>query len=373
MKLVTNPFSVSYSDVPSIYIETPSMHECMFDILTGSISESYFITGVRGSGKTVMMNRIIERLMSTSEKKLGYKFCHIELLSNDDMLTSLYNQLIDQSRRLRVDLKGVSFGVPGLLTVSVNTEHPSVSSTQPVIIEMLRRLAKRNVHVLISIDEVSVNKAIPIFGQLFNLIKSEHLPVLVLMTGLPEMIDKIKNMQNLTFLYRAPKVYTDMLDISKMAQAYSDNLHCPFSYGIKLAKISMGYPYAFQLLGSLLFKQVYVRDCGLQPTWNDNLIRSIMDDFQSQLFADAYEKLYTELPAQEQYYLSYVKLGQHTSQMAKAMGWTIGHTGRYRALLLKRRLIQPAGYGMVTFTLPCFANYIKATKTEESVYYLGDE
>lgn len=209
-------------------------------------------------------------------------------------------------------------------------------SLQSAIVEMMRILSRRNVHVLISIDEVSSSKELSIFGQLLNLIKSEQLAMTVIMTGLPEMIGKIKNMQNLTFLYRSQQIFTDMLDEAKMVDAYVQNLGCSFGYAIKLAKASMGYPYAFQVLGSVTFKQINYRDNGIQPTWDSNLFKLVVNRTKDQLFSAAYTKLYTELPHNEQVYLSHIKSGQHLTEMANTMHWSTALTGRYRKILLQR-------------------------------------
>lgn len=373
MAIQKNPFDITFSGVPPVYIETKSVHDCLFDILTGYSSSSYFITGVRGSGKTVMMNRIVEMLLHTSADDLDYEFYHVPLLSNGDMISSLFDQLVHRVRKFRAEFRSLSVGFPGIFNISVDFDRVNSTSLQSAILEMMRILAAKRVHVLISVDEVSPNKQLSVFGQLLNLIKSEQLPMTVLMTGLPQMIDKIKNMKNLTFLYRARQVFTDSLDESKMTEAYVDNLHCPFSYALKLAKVSMGYPYAFQVLGSFTFRQLNYNDKGIRPTWDNNLYKLVVGQGKEQLFLAAYTKLYTELPRNERIYLDHVKPGQHLKAMSDSMGWTTALTGRYRKILIRRRLIKPVSYGVVGFTLPFFGEYIRATQDENSLYYLGDE
>lgn len=372
MTIQKNPFDTTFSGIPPVYIETKAVHDCLFDVLTGSSSTSYFITGVRGSGKTVMMNRIVKALLSKSKDELGYEFYHVPLLSNGDMIVSLFEQLQRRVRRFSSDFKSLTVGFPGLFNVSLNMNQRKSVSLQSAIVEMMRILSKRNIHVLISIDEVSPSNELSIFGQLLNLIKSEQLAMTVIMTGLPEMIDKIKNMQNLTFLYRSQQIFTDTLDEAKMADAYVQHLGCSFGYAMKLAKASMGYPYAFQVLGSVTFKQINYRDNGIQPTWDSNLFKLVVNRTKDQLFSAAYTKLYTELPHNEQVYLSNVKSGQHLTEMANEMHWSTALTGRYRKILLQRRLIKPVNYGVVDFALPYFGEYIEKTKDENSLYFLGE-
>lgn len=44
---------------------------------------------------------------------------------------------------------------------------------------------------------------------------------------------------------------------------------------------------------------------------------------------------------------------------------------QYRRRAIERKLIIPAGYGLVQYTLPYFDEYLKQTEDPDSAYYWG--
>ena len=82
------------------------------------------------------------------------------------------------------------------------------------------------------------------------------MPVFLLMTGLYENINAIQDEKNLTFLYRAPKLEMKSLNIGAVAQKYADTFDIDSDNAVEMAKLTKGYPFAFQVLGYL--------------TWNNN-------------------------------------------------------------------------------------------------------
>lgn len=56
-------------------------------------------------------------------------------------------------------------------------------------------------------------------------------------------------MENLTFLYRAPKIDLAPLGLGSIARTYQKVLNVPMERGKQLAKLTLGYSFAFQALG----------------------------------------------------------------------------------------------------------------------------
>ena len=71
------------------------------------------------------------------------------------------------------------------------------------------------------------------------------------MTGLYDEIYNLQNDKQLTFLYRAPKIILKPLDYQLMVDAYKKVLSIPLSLASKMANLTMGYSFAFQMLGYL--------------------------------------------------------------------------------------------------------------------------
>lgn len=59
-----NPFNPTFGDVPKIYLDTGNQAESLAALIKNSeFARSFFITGVRGSGKTTFMTQV-ETLLS---------------------------------------------------------------------------------------------------------------------------------------------------------------------------------------------------------------------------------------------------------------------------------------------------------------------
>ena len=74
------------------------------------------------------------------------------------------------------------------------------------------------------------------------------------MTGLPELVLNIQNNKKLTFLLRSEKIVMTPLNNAAMVQTYQKVFDCPIEIAIKMAHLTAGYSYAFQLLGYLTFE-----------------------------------------------------------------------------------------------------------------------
>lgn len=361
-KIRKNPFDRSFSSVPESYVETSSINTALINIESGPEADAYFITGIRGSGKTVTMKMLADKLVT--DENLDFQFKRVPLLNTDSIIESLFNQLYNMFHRYRKDIKQISVSFPEVFSASVTFEDRGPIIYQQVILDMLRRLQRRNIHIVVTIDEVDGGRAIADFAQLFNLIKTERLPMVVLMTGLPEVINKIRNRKNLTFLYRANRIFTDSLDLSLMVDQYTKWLNCSFDLAVVLAKLTKGYPYAFQLFGYYLFQKMFILNNGISIQLNRTLVNAIVEKVKLDLFNNSYSKVYEELPRQERFYLEFVDGKTHLTDLARKMNWTLSQCSRYRDILLKKHLILSKSYGVVDFALPYFHEYINSLNNQ---------
>lgn len=361
-KIRKNPFDRSFSSVPESYVETSSINTALINIESGPEADAYFITGIRGSGKTVTMKMLADKLVT--DENLDFQFKRVPLLNTDSIIESLFNQLYNMFHRYRKDIKQISVSFPEVFSASVTFEDRGPIVYQQVILDMLRRLQRRNIHIVVTIDEVDGGRAIADFAQLFNLIKTERLPMIVLMTGLPEVINKIRNRKNLTFLYRANRIFTDSLDLSLMVDQYTKWLNCSFDLAVVLAKLTKGYPYAFQLFGYYLFQKMFILNNGISIQLNRTLVNTIVEKVKLDLFNNSYSKVYEELPRQERFYLEFVDGKTHLTDLARKMNWTLSQCSRYRDILLKKHLILSKSYGVVDFALPYFHEYINSLNNQ---------
>ena len=196
-----NPYSLMFGKEPAQRIDRAAqMNLIMETFMEQSPSQQIFVlTGVRGSGKTVLMNEIAK---SISEEK-GWIVAPLN--PERDMLTLLVARLtgettlvkLFQEAKINLSFFGIGLEVSGSVPVS----DPEVALTK-----MLHTLKKHGKRVLITVDEAINSHNMRIFASAFQILVGQDLPVFLLMTGLYENINSLQNEKSMTFLYRAPKV-----------------------------------------------------------------------------------------------------------------------------------------------------------------------
>ena len=196
-----NPFTLTFGKSPLELVERPLQTMEIVDTFTAETvnQQMFIITGVRGSGKTVMMTEIARRLRERED------WVVIELNPATDLLQGMLAKLNSNKvcaaiiKSAKIDLSFFGFGVAieGV---------PPFTDTETAIITILEKLKKQDKRLLITIDEVTNNDYMKVFAGSFQIFVRQDLPVFLLATGLYENIDKLQNEKNLTFLFRAPKI-----------------------------------------------------------------------------------------------------------------------------------------------------------------------
>ena len=170
------------------------------------------ITGVRGSGKTVMMTNI------ASELRKSEGWIVVELNPTRDLLQSLAAKIysIPELHTLFINAK-LDFSAFGL-GVSIENAAPVTDYDIENALElMLKYIQKSEKRLLISVDEVTNSEYIRIFASSFQIFLRNDYPIFLLMTGLYENIYNLQNDKVLTFLYRAPKLILEPLNYTLSA------------------------------------------------------------------------------------------------------------------------------------------------------------
>jgi ribosomal protein L20A (L18A) len=305
-----NPFSLSFGKEPISFIERGKQGREIIDGFSGE-NPAYqvcMITGVRGSGKTVMLTDIAKHFRGEEE------WIVVDLSPERDLLHSFAAELSNQS---------------------------------------LERIAKKGKKVLVTIDEVTCNQTMREFASQFQIFIRRDFPVFLLMTGLYENIYELQNEKTLTFLYRAPKMELRPLNIGMIAKKYREIFGLEEEESLAMAQETMGYPFAFQVLGFLCWKN--------SAKWTD-----VLDEYSQYLEEYVYEKLWSELSAQDKVVLR--AMSESESRKVEAIrtkaGKTSGNFSVYRNRLIKKGIIISTEYGYLEFALPRFREFVKHFSAE---------
>ena len=337
-----NPFTLTFGKSPLESIERPlQVNEIINAFTAEPVNQQIFLlTGIRGSGKTVMMTDISHKLNERND------WIVIELNPSTDLLNGMLSKLYSNQfcagliQSAKINLSFFGFGI------EMEGSH-QITDTETAIITILQCVKKAGKHVLITIDEVTNNEYMQIFAASFQIFVRQDLPVFFLGTGLYENVEELQNEKNLTFLYRAPKVSLKPLNHRAIIYKYQTIFHINENQASEMARLTMGYPFAFQVLGYL--------------TWNQNGdYKSIIPQYEQYLSEFVYVKLWSELSAKDKIVargIAQIKSGK-ISEIRELLHMETNEFNPYRKRLIRKGLIDGETRGYVKFTLPFFEEYV---------------
>jgi hypothetical protein len=340
---MSNPFILTFGKKPTQYISRPKAIQRILDSFTSTPSpeQIFMITGIRGSGKTVTMTAISKELQENDE------FIVVDLNSDKDLLEGLASELYQNSKvKLLFAKKEFSFSFKGI-SFSIEGNTP-VLTVETLLKMMFEKIQKKNKKVLITIDEVLNNEHMKIFAKTFQSLVRQDFPIYLIMTGLYENISKLQDDKTLTFLYRAPKIYLESLNLSSIAFSYKKIFNISDEQANKMANLTNGYAYAYQLLGYLTYENKGIID------------DYVMNDYDQYLQEFVYEKLWSELSFVEKNIIKNFPEDEiATKDLITKSEIDNSYFSMYRERLIKKGLIFSPSYGKIKLSLPRFYNFIK--------------
>ena len=348
---MSNPFSLVFGKEPKMFINTFDQFESVKnDFLDENpTTNTYLISGVRGSGKTVLLTRLQKFFESEKDWLVIDLNPEIEMI---EYLTSSIYEKANSKFKMVINELNFSFNVVG---VTISNKKP-VSNIITLLEKQLDIIKQHNKKVLICIDDVVSNANVKAFVQQFQILTRKDYPVFLLMTGLYENVRSLQNSRSLTFLYRAPQIYINKLSLIGIAESYEKELKVSYNDAVNFAKLTNGYAFAYQVLGYILF------DLDKKEI-ND----SVLEKFDTYLREYVYEKIYYDLPKSEKEVV--VAMASNTSSktidIIESIDISREKMSQYRAKLIKKGLIVKSDWGKVDFALPRFREYVLKEKAFE--------
>ncbi|QFJ56341.1 hypothetical protein [Pseudobutyrivibrio xylanivorans] len=359
-----NPFTHAFGAKPIKYISPILTEEILENFTYPQPSErAYILTGVRGSGKTVMLSTIAREL---SERKDWIVY---NLNATVDMVGQLAAKLSEHPMCAKhfVKPKGVSLSVASI-SVGFEYNKEKVFDIYTMISNMIETLAAKGIKVLITIDDVMANEEMKIFAHTFQqlLTDSRDLPVYLIMTGLYTNYKDIQNKEDFkgsTFLTRLLEKEVEPLDESQMAVSYCNTFNIDEPEGIRLAKMTKGYAFAYQLLGYWYFEK-YINE--------KDSVRDVEMEYRSELIKYCYSKLWTELSEKDKIIVKAMTVLNADAKKIKREdilkylesineGMKSTTFGTYRERLVGKGIVATSDNreGLYWLTLPEFGNYVR--------------
>lgn len=308
-----------------------------------AVNQIYMVTGVRGSGKTVMMTNIADILSKRDD------WIVVELNATRDLLQSLASRLYAVPRLhdcfLKAKLDFSAFG----LGVSIENAAP-VTDVEDMVAKMLDQLQKLGKRLLITIDEVVYPEQMKVFASAFQIFMRQEYPIFILMTGLYENIYELQNDKSLTFLYRAPKIILEPLNLTAVRQHYKNIFALEEEKAERMAALTRGYPFAFQVLGYLYWEH---RDT--------MTLDEILPEYDQYLEEYVYSKIWLDMSEKDKEILQVLAVSGEikVKNLREKLGLASEQFSVYRERLKRKGVIDTRQYGMVSMALPRFEEFIK--------------
>ena len=347
---MSNPFTLSFGKKPLQYISRiVQTNQVIEEFCAKQPSNHIFmLTGVRGSGKTVMLTNLAAELRKIPD------WIVVELNPTRDLLQSLAAKIYSlpemHTRFLSAKFDFSAFG----LGVSVENAAP-VTDIENALELMLAEINKAGKRLLVTIDEVTNSEYIRVFASAFQIFIREEYPIFLIMTGLYENIYDLQNDKALTFLYRAPKIMLEPLNYTAIRKNYMDIFKIEITQAEKMTELTKGYPFAFQVLGYLYWEYRA-----------DKKLEEILPEYDQYLDEYVYSKIWSELSMQDKEILTVISVTGETrvKNIRESLNMNSNLFSVYRERLKRKGVVDTREYGRMSLALPRFDEFVKIRQLE---------
>ncbi len=386
MDPIRNPFSPGAGTPPPELAGRDTILEqarvLLGRIKAGRPEKSMLLTGLRGVGKTVLLNEL-ERIAQGD----GYRTILVEAHEGKSLAVLLAPQL----RRLLFDLDRIALAgdrvkrglavlrsFVGAIKITVGevdigldiepergtADSGDLEVDLPEVFVALGEAAReRRTSIALLIDEIQYSRAMELSALIMAMHKMQQrqLPVVLIGAGLPI----------LPGLAGESKSYAERLfhfpEIGPLRQADAFRaLQEPVkAAGVKFApdalreifRMTQGYPYFLQEWGYQAWNQATATPISLQVVQQASAL--VAERLDENFFRVRFDRL---TPAEKLFLRAMSELGSgpyRTSDVAEKLGVQIGKLGPRRAGLIKKGMIYSPAYGDIAFTVPLFDQFMR--------------
>lgn len=386
MDPIKNPFSPGAgSPPPELAGRAPVLEQARIllgRVMIGKSEKSLMLTGLRGVGKTVLLNEVRRMAQESGyrtvlveaheEKALGpliaapLKAVFFEL----DRIAQTGDRVKRGLRVLRSFLGGLKVKVGELeIGLDIDPETGAADSGDieidlPNVFEALGEAAKeKQTAVAILIDEIQYlsQKELGAIIMAMHRMQQRQLPVVLLGAGLPV----------LPGLAGESKSYAERLfafpDIGALSEADSNQAisEPAIQEGVTLTaaaltetyRLTKGYPYFIQEWGYQMWNLAVSSpiDLALVQSAADSVVRRLDQNF----FRVRFDRL---TPGEKNFLRAMAQLGSgaiRSGDIANCLGVKVNSIGPVRSKLIKKGMIYSPAYGDMAFTVPLFDEFMK--------------
>lgn len=339
-----NPFSLMFGRPPYSIIKRQEQYQRIVSTFESNNPSTfaYVITGIRGSGKTVMLRE----LANDFAKKENWVV--LDVNSQNNLVQDLSEKFLYEGKRIKLFLNWSLTINAQLFTLQIGKEE-KITNAEIIFETLLKKVNENNKKVLITIDEVTSTSETKRFANFYQAMIGKGYSLFLLMTGLKNNINALINSNASSFLSRVPKIDLEPLNEIEIAREYQKLLDISLPLAASLAKITNGYAFAYQVLGHIFYERN-------EKEINDKLLEEV----DRYLQVNGYDVIWKDLTTQEKklcFALAKSRAGG-ASEIMSLTKMKESNYQQYRNSLIEKGIILSAGYGKIDFALPRFKQFV---------------
>lgn len=373
----SNPFKPTAGKMPPILIGRQGVIDDFAEGLdngAGAPGRLMLVTGQRGYGKTVMLTEL-------GRVAAARGWTVLSETASAGMCERLAAELAPSSPQVK-DLKlGPSVEIPGLASASLgsftlSSPQRGALTLRKAIEARLKKLPKGK-GVLFTIDEAqaaSMEDMVALATTLQHVIRDEDMRdvpdtekhgVAFVFAALPSLMDELLNNKVLTFLRRSQQHNLGDVALPDVREAYMAAVagagkSIDAEVALEAARASHGYPYMVQLVGYYMWRAA---DRRRSDTIEAADVQLGASDAALAFGEAVCAPLLDGLTAAQREFVRAVARDDPeptpVAEVARRTGKSPNWVSKYRASLIKERVIESQGYGLVKLTTPHLAEYIR--------------
>lgn len=361
-----NPFAPTFGVSPPLLVGRQDILDDFAEALAGgagSPSRAMLVTGLRGTGKTVMLNALEdaaraagwEVVSETATPGLLDRLVH-------ESLPALLRHHDPDARSTR--LTGIDVAHVGGAQVERTEAHEVRPGLRGQVTRAAEVLAARGGGLLVTVDEVQRRQIDDLrqVGAVVQHMFREGREVAFVAAGLPSSVADLLGDDVLTFLRRADRrhlgaVSPDDVELALRVPIEQQGHRIEDDALAVAVAGTQGYPFMVQLVGWHAWAAAggaEVIDAAAAARGAERAARKVGALVHAPAVADVSDVDRTFLLAMAQ-----DDGPSRIRDVAERMGVASGYANVYRARLLNAELIRAAGHGKVDFTLPGLRGYLR--------------
>lgn len=321
-------------------------------------------TGARGTGKTVMLNEVEDLA-----RQQGWR------VISETASSGLVNRLVGEhlpALLAEIDPGGATTKVTGIsapmglggATWETSEAHEASPALRTQLTAACGLLAENGAGLLLTLDEIH-HQVVPELREVATVLQHlvrEEREIAFAGAGLPSAVSAVLNDDVLTFLRRADRHSLGSVALSEVATAITgpiEHAHRRIApeHAARAAEVTGGYPFLIQLVGYQIWRQ--------RPRHRD-IAGSDVDAgiaaARRRLGSLVHEPAIADLSGVARAFLVAMAHDDGPSKMsdiAARLDVDANYASQYRLRLIATELIEPAGHGLVDFTMPYLRDYLR--------------